>query len=195
MGFLAVFVLAFSVSLDALAVSVALGLTRRPRPVYHAFQAGTCFGVFQFLMPVIGFYLALSCRGWISTMDHWVSLILLSLVGGKMLYDAMKKSDEDKEDGSLASCGWLCLLPASLATSVDALAVGVTLALTDTALWFPALAMGGVTAVVSAVGVLLGHRFGRAFLHERAMTAIGGIAVILIGVQIFYTHMREGIVQ
>ncbi len=187
MGFFALLLLALSVSLDALAVSVAGALCDRQRPGLHALAAGGVFGGFQFLMPLAGFYLIRPWQAWVTAWDHWLALILLTLVGGKMLWEAARPRPDSEPCVRSRPFAPGVLLLAGVATSLDALAVGISLALLKIPVWPAAVAMGLVTALVAAAGVLLAVRVGRDRLPERAMTAVGGAVIILIGIKIFFT--------
>lgn len=147
-------------------------------------------------MPVIGFFAATMLQSVVASVDHWLAFVLLGLVGGKMIYEAIAEKEPEKNgDGSpCLNCPPDFFAPKALvvpavATSLDALAVGAGLAFAGTGIWLPALAMGVVTAAASIAGVLLGTRIGM-LAGERVMMIVGGSAIILIGVKILLEHLE-----
>ncbi len=188
-----VILIAVSVSLDAFAISVGGALCDRTgRTGRNAAWAALFFGGFQILMPLIGFGAGRLLCDVVAAADHWLAFGLLTLVGGKMIVEGIRfepecsGKNEERERGDFFAPKAL-LIPA-VATSLDALAVGGGLAFAGRGIWVPALAMGVVTALLSAAGVLLGRRIG-AFAGERAMMIAGGCAIVLIGVKILLEHV------
>jgi manganese efflux pump family protein len=175
--------LAVGLAMDAFAVAVATGLLLQRVTARHTFRIAFHFGLFQFLMPVIGWSAGHWLSGWLSAWDHWIALVLLGYVGVKMLWEA--------REGKLADAardptrGWL-LVTLSVATSVDALAVGFSLAMLDVSIWMPSVVIGLVAALLSAVGILFGGRIGARW--GRTALIAGGIVLILIGLKILLDH-------
>lgn len=197
MSVVEVLLIAVSVSIDALAVSIGGALCDRTgRRLRNAAWAALFFGGFQIIMPVIGFFAATMLQSVVASVDHWLAFVLLGLVGGKMIYEAIAEKEPEKNgDGSpCLNCPPDFFAPKALvvpavATSLDALAVGAGLAFAGTGIWLPALAMGVVTAAASIAGVLLGTRIGM-LAGERGMMIVGGSAIILIGVKILLEHLE-----
>lgn len=187
MSFVAVLLIAVGVSIDAFAVSVSGALCDRTgRKIRNAAWAALFFGGFQILMPLLGFAAAALLQNVVRTMDHWLAFALLGFVGGKMIFEGLRKEEEKAgKDGAEPCCPPDFFAPRALflpaiATSLDALAVGAGLAFAGSGIWIPALAMGVVTAAASAIGVLIGVRLG-SLAGERVMMVIGGCASSLSG--------------
>ena len=178
MGLGELFILALGLSMDAFAVSICKGLGLgkiRPR---HMAIAGAWFGGFQALMPLIGYYLGRFFAEIITAYDHWVAFALLLVIGGKMIWEAMEKEQEDV-DGAMDPKTMLLL---AIATSIDALAVGVTFAFLEVNILPAVLFIGLTTFVCSALGVKVGSVFGARY-KEKAELA-GGVVLVLIGLKI-----------
>lgn len=171
-------------SMDAFAASVCKGLQSKQIHWPQAFITALSFGLFQAGMPIIGWLLGSSFAALIEPVDHWIAFILLALVGAKMLWDAFHEScDVDGSDGfDLRE-----LLILSVATSIDALVVGISFAMTGINIWAAALVIGLTTFVLSLVGFAIGNRFGAKY--ERAATILGGVALILLGLKILAEHL------
>lgn len=183
-------ILGFSVSLDALAVSVSGALTDREHPHIHAIIAGVMFGLFQFLMPLIGGGIGEIAASFVDKYDHYVAFLLLLLVGGKMIYEALKSDgDDEKQEKYRSPFDFPAILILAIATSLDAMAVGLSLKLSGSGIMVPALMMGGITGVVSFAGVIIGSLLGKEFKAEKVLTIIGGVAIILVGVKILLSHL------
>ena len=182
MELIELFLVALSLSMDAFAVSLCKGLSvGRPTPG-QCLTCGAWFGGFQALMPLIGFLLGVRFQGVISSVDHWVAFVLLGLIGANMVREALG-GDEEHVDSSF---GPRAMLPLAVATSIDALAVGVTFAFLRVEI-APAVALIGVTTLVlSAIGVKVGSVFGDRF-QSRAELA-GGVILILMGTKILLEH-------
>ena len=191
----AVLILAVSVSIDAFAVSVGGALCDRTgRCRRNAVNAAAFFGTFQIVMPLIGYFAATLLAGVVAAVDHWLAFLLLGVVGGKMIYEGIRPESEEvrRNEGGECSCPpdffvSIALFIPAVATSIDALAVGASLAFAGTGIWLPAAAMGIVTALASASGVLLGRKLGT-LAGERIMMAAGGTAIVLIGLKILLEH-------
>ena len=171
--------------MDAFAVSVCKGLAvGRVRPKHMA-VAGLWFGGFQALMPLLGFYLGTFFRAYIEKADHWVAFVLLSLIGANMLREAFSKEDEKPAD---ASFGFRTMLVMAVATSIDALAAGIALAMEEGADVFLSVACIGVTTFAfSAAGVKIGSVFGEKYKAKAEIA--GGVILILLGLKILLEHL------
>ena len=175
------FIIAVGLSMDACAVSICKGLSVQKVTFNHAATCGGYFGAFQALMPVIGFVLGVQFRDLITGIDHWIALILLGLIGANMIREALSK-DEEEVDCSFC---FRAMLPLAVATSIDALAVGVTFAAMDigSKIVFAVIFIGVVTFLLSAIGVKIGNLFGMKFKSKAEL--FGGVILILMGVKIF----------
>jgi putative Mn2+ efflux pump MntP len=175
--------IAFSLAMDAFSVSITHGLANQSVKLTTALTLGVSFGSFQAIMPILGWLAGVSIIDVISAFDHWIAFGLLCVVGGRMIYEATKKGS-DRLITSL-SIGTLLLL--SVATSIDALAVGMSLSFLNVAILTPSLVIGVVTFSLSCVGVYLGNRFGR-FLGNK-VEVLGGILLLAIGLRVLIEHM------
>lgn len=174
--------------MDAFAVSIAAGVVI-PRLTYrHVFRVSFHFGLFQFLMPVVGWALGTTVASYIAAWDHWVAFGLLGFIGGKMLFDAWRGSEEDSKVCADPTRG-VSLITLSVATSIDALAVGLSMAMLQVQVWAPAVIIGLVAAALSAVGITFGHKLG--FRFGKWAATLGGVVLIGIGVRILVTHLME----
>jgi len=176
---------AVGLAMDAFAVSIGAGLTLKTVDARQTLRLAWHFGLFQALMPIIGWLAGLSVERWIAPVDHWIAFGLLAVIGGKMIHEALKDDDEETRRGDPTK-GWSLVL-LSLATSIDALAVGLSLALLDVSIWWPAVVIGLVAGAFTTVGMQLGKRFGA--LLGRRMESVGGIVLIAIGVKILAEHL------
>ena len=184
MGFAELFILAVGLSMDAFAVAVCKGLSIRALMPRHAIVVGLWFGAFQALMPLIGWLLGSAFADMIEAVDHWIAFVLLAFIGGNMIREALQGDDEDC-DPSLAP---LAMLVLAVATSIDALAVGVTFAFLRVDI-LPAVTLIGVcTFLISAAGVKVGNVFGARY-KARAELA-GGAVLVLIGLKILLEHLK-----
>lgn len=177
MGFLEIFVLAVGLSMDAFAVSICKGLSVRKMKLRHALIAGAYFGGFQALMPLIGYFLGSFFADMITKYAHWIAFVLLIIIGGNMLKEAM--GEDENVDACMDAKEMLLL---AIATSIDALAVGVTFAFLKVQI-VPAVSfIGCVTFVCSAIGVKIGSIFGSKYRSKAEFC--GGVILILIGLKI-----------
>ena len=179
------FLIAVGLSMDAFAVSVCKGLSMPKLNKKHAVIIGLYFGGFQALMPLIGYFLGSHFKDAITSFDHWIAFILLVIIGGNMVKESREK-DEDELDASIDVKTMLVL---AIATSIDALAVGVTFAFLQVQI-VPAVSFIGVTTFcLSVIGVAVGHYFGMKY-KSRAELA-GGIILILMGCKILIEHLLQ----
>lgn len=183
MGFVDLLILAVGLSMDAFAVSICKGLSIQRLKLRHAVTVGLWFGVFQALMPSIGYLLGYAFADLIAAVDHWIAFVLLAIIGGNMIRESLGKDEEDCNP-SLAFGEMLML---AVATSIDALAVGVTFAFLRVNL-LPAVTLIGVcTFLISAVGVKIGNAFGSRYKSKAEL--LGGVVLVLIGLKILLEHL------
>jgi putative Mn2+ efflux pump MntP len=184
MNLLTVILIALGLSMDAFAVSVANGIAvRRLKPGY-ALRIALYFGGFQALMPLLGWASGLALRGFLGAVDHWIALVLLCFIGGKMIWESSKLEQAEKDCDPLKD---YTLLVLAIATSIDALVVGFTFACLKVGIVGPVLIIGATTFVLCLAGVFIGNRFGHLF--EKKIEIVGGLILIGIGVKIFVQHM------
>ncbi len=184
MSIIEVFLLALSMAMDAFAVCLGVGTQAQHSSKRQTFRLSFHFGLFQFVMPIIGWFAGMKIVRFISGYDHWVAFGLLAFVGVRMIRSGLDPSPEaDKGDPSR---GWSLVLLA-VATSIDALAVGFSLGLVGVTIWYPAAVIGVVTGLVSWLGLRLGHRLGVKFGKRTEMA--GGSLLVLIGLRILVQHL------
>lgn len=188
MSWSSVIVVAIGLAMDAFAVSVATGLALQRVTHAHVIRMAFAFGAFQFFMPVLGWYAGRSIASHILELDHWVAFALLAAIGGKMLWEAWV--DHPREFRSDPTVGWH-LLTLSIATSIDALAVGLSMAVSLTPdIWTPSVVIGVVAAALTAFGLHFGARIGRG--STRWADLLGGVALIGVGTSILVEHLCGG---
>jgi putative Mn2+ efflux pump MntP len=188
-----VVLIGLSLSMDAFAVSVGSGISIRDLKLFHALRGAFFFGLFQFIMPVAGWYLGRSIFSLIEDYDHWIAFVLLALIGGKMIKESfdIKLSPREAAGGAgkaaadIRSLGTLFVL--TVATSIDALAVGISYSVLDRDIWSAAGLIGGITFAVCLAGFELGRRIG--LLFEKTAQITGGLILIGIGVKILLEHI------
>lgn len=187
---LSVFLIAMSLAMDALAAAVSIGICIPKVRTRHALKVALIFGGFQALMPAIGWYLGTAFRHIIQPVDHWIAFTLLAIIGGKMIYDAWRERDND-DDPDFCPIGEPTetkrLMGLGIATSIDALAAGISLSIEHVSLWISILVIGVVTFIICFAGVFFGKRLGKRFRRRACM--IGGIVLILIGMKIVIEHI------
>ena len=170
--------------MDAFAVSITSGFTAKQLRLPYALKIAFFFGLFQAIMPLIGWSLGYGIRDYLSEIDHWIAFIILSFIGGKMIYEAKIIKKEEKDILILTTYALLIL---SIATSIDALAVGLSLSAINISILTPALIIGIVTFIFCIIGVFIGNRFGHLF--ESEIETIGGLILIGIGIKILIEHI------
>ncbi len=176
--------LAVGLAMDALAVSVGAGLVLRKLTPRHVFRLAFHFGLFQFLMPVVGWMAGRTVEVYIRDVDHWVAFGLLAFVGGKMLWEAFRK-EPGAETGD-PTRGWMLVI-LSIATSLDALAVGLSMAFLQVSVWIPSAVIGAVACAFTAAGILCGSRIGNRL--GRWPQIVGGLVLLGIGTRILVSHL------
>ena len=184
MGLLELFILAVGLSMDACAVSICKGLATQKVTLKHMGLAGLWFGGFQALMPLIGYFLGSAFEKYVTAIDHWIAFVLLGAIGGNMIKEAFSK-EENEADGSF---GIKTMFLMAVATSIDALAVGITFALLpDVNIIAAVLFIGVITFTLSAIGVKLGNVFGAKYKAKAELA--GGIILIILGTKILIEHL------
>lgn len=186
MGFIELILLAIGLSMDAFAVAVCKGLNMRKVNYKHTLLIALFFGGFQAIMPLIGWVLGKQFEQYITSFDHWIAFGLLVLIGGKMIWEVFRGEDEE-------AC--VCtqkfdlkeLFILAIATSIDALAVGITFAFLQVNIWGPISLIGVTTFGLSIVGVMIGNKFGEKYKSKAELA--GGIILILIGFKILIEHL------
>lgn len=180
-----ILLLGVSLSMDAFAVSICQGLSLKSFSLKHVLTIGLWYGGFQFLMPTVGFFLSSRYADMIASFDHWIAFGLLFLIGANMIREALFEKDEEKKLSS--SLAFFLMLKLAIATSIDALAVGVSLAMIQDAIIFPALLIGLTTFTISALGVSFGKLIETKFSSKAEIA--GGVVLILLGVKILIEHL------
>ena len=209
MNFLELFVLAVGLGMDTFAVSICAGVTAAGATLKRALIIGLYFGIFQAAMPVIGYFAAVRFSALISDFDHWIVFLLLSFIGGKMIYGSRKKDDDCEAEGAggvggangtsgaggAGGAGGIggalrpaVMVPLALATSIDALAVGVSFSLLNVNIVLSVIVIGITTMAMSMAGINIGEVFGAKFKSKAEVA--GGIILIVIGLRILFEHLE-----
>lgn len=184
MSLLTIFILAVGLGVDAFSVAIGIGASNNKKSWAPVLRLSLAFGLFQFVMPLIGWLAGSTVVDRIQSFDHWIAFALLVLVGGKMIWEGLEKeSDEQKTDQTR---GWPLFL-LSIATSIDALAVGFSFSLLKTAILFPAAIIGVVCFMMTAVGMIFGKGLVRIF--GKKVEILGGLVLIAIGIKILIEHV------
>ena len=189
MGYLELALIGVGLSMDAFAVSICKGLSMRKVDKKYMLVLAAFFGGFQALMPTLGWFLGSQFQTYITAIDHWIAFILLTLIGGKMILDVIKEKGENEEvcpdDSVRIDLKEFFLL--AVATSIDALAVGITFAFLQVKLASSVTIIGCITFCFTIAGVLIGNVFGTKFKDKA--TILGGVILIAIGVKILLEHL------
>jgi len=182
MGVIEIILIGVGLAMDAFAVSICKGLSMPKMEWKKAGIIGMYFGGFQALMPVIGYFLGVGFEDKIKSIDHWIALILLSIIGINMIREAFSAEDEadDKID-------FKTMIILAIATSIDALTVGVTFAFLSVNIWFSIVVIGIITFIMSIIGVKIGNVFGDKYKSKAEIT--GGIILILLGIKVLLEHL------
>lgn len=183
LGIVELFILAVGLSMDAFAVSVCKGLALNKITVKNAAIVGMWFGGFQALMPAIGYFLGVQFKDYITSIDHWIAFILLCLIGVNMIKESLSKVEEGED----ASLGIKTMLLLAIATSIDALAVGVTFAFLNVNILYAVIFIGITTFALSMAGVKIGNVFG--IKYKSKAEIVGGSILILLGIKILLEHL------
>lgn len=183
MDIVSIIFIAVGLAMDAFAVSITSGIAIRKLKVNHAVRIALFFGSFQAIMPVLGWLSGLTLKGFISSVDHWIAFGLLSFIGCKMIYESFKVEEGDRT--SPLNIGILLIL--SIATSIDALAIGISFAFLGISIVTPVIVIGVITFILSLSGVFIGNKFGHLF--EKKVEVLGGLILISIGIKILLEHL------
>nr|MDO8081240.1 manganese efflux pump MntP family protein [Candidatus Freyarchaeota archaeon] len=179
MDIISIVLIAFGLAIDCFAVSISSGITIKQVRIRDAVKIGLFFGGFQVGMPVLGWLAGTGLEDFVSGVDHWIALGLLGIIGGRMIYEALKKEEDVREINPLSLH---VLLMLSIATSIDALAVGVSFAFLGVFILNPIIVIGAVAFLLSFIGVFAGARFGQIFKNK--IKIVGGLILIGIGLKI-----------
>ncbi len=181
MGTIDIIVIAVGLAMDAAAVSLAAAASGFAKDGRAVFRLAFHFGLFQFIMPVIGWFLGVGFVSYLKAFDHWIAFGLLLFVGGRMILSGMDSSEETiKKDPSRG----MTMVMLSIATSIDALAIGLSLAMLDVNIWYPSVMIGIITAGMSLLAIGIGKRLG--ILFGKRMEMVGGMILIFIGSRIIF---------
>ena len=186
MGVIELLVLALGLSMDAFAVSICKGLSVPKLQAKHCLICGVYFGGFQALMPLIGWLLGTQFESLITNIDHWIVFALLALIGGKMIFDSLKGGEEE-DCGCEDKLDIKELVGLSFATSIDALAVGISFAFLQVKVLPSVACIGVTTCLLSILGVAIGQKFGAKYKDKA--TLVGGVVLIGIGLKILLEHL------
>jgi putative Mn2+ efflux pump MntP len=184
MGLFQIILIAIGLSMDAFAVAITLGLSVKKLKLKHVLITGLLFGIFQGIMPLIGYAVGQSFANVIQDLDHWVAFVLLGIIGGKMIVDSFSKDKENTNENAFILTTMLVL---AIATSIDALAVGVTFAFFEINVVMAVLFIGFITFFISMWGVKIGNMFGTKFKSKAEF--IGGVVLVVIGLKILIEHL------
>ena len=184
MSFVEILLIGIGLSMDAFSVSICKGLTTKQFSWKMALTCGLWFGFFQALMPVIGYFLGSQFEQYITAVDHWIAFGLLFLIGANMIREAVWGKDDQQNNSAM---DFKTMLLLAIATSIDALAVGISFACIQVKIWSSILIIGVTTFLFSVLGVKIGNVFGSKF--EKSAGIIGGIILILIGLKILLEHL------
>lgn len=183
MGMMELFLIAVGLSMDAFAVSICKGLSVRKATLKQSLTVGAYFGGFQALMPTLGFLLGVQFESFIVSIDHWIAFVLLAFIGGNMIRESFQKDEEEMT----ASFDFKTMLPLAIATSIDALAMGVTFAFLQVNIVPAVLFIGVITFVLSAIGLKVGNVFGAKYKSRAEL--FGGVVLVLMGIKILLEHL------
>lgn len=184
-----IIIIGIGLAMDAFAVSVSSGVSIKKMHLKHAMLMAAFFGGFQAIMPILGWSGGIFFRDHIQSVDHWIAFGLLTLIGAKMIYESTKLKDDDKKQSDPHNIYILFTL--AIATSIDALAVGITFSCLNYNIWEAAVLIGIITFVISFIGAQLGKKIGH-HLGENKIEILGGLILIGIGVKILIEHLMEG---
>ena len=191
MGIFELFILAVGLSMDAFAVAICKGLATQKLKPRHMLTVGAWFGGFQALMPLIGYFLGTAFAKYVTAIDHWIALVLLCGIGGNMIKESFEKEEEEECDCGCDSYGFKKMFVMAIATSIDALAAGISLAMdlngNNTYAFIAVAFIGIITFTLSAFGVKIGNIYGAKFKSKAEFA--GGAILILLGVKILLEHL------
>lgn len=183
MSILEILLIAIGLAMDAFTVSICKGLSMKKMNWKKAIIVGLYFGIFQALMPIIGYFLGSTFEDLVTHIDHWIAFVLLVTIGGNMLKEAFANNSENCND----NVDFKTMSILAIATSIDALAIGITFAFLQVNIWISAIIIGIVTFAISIIGVKIGNEFGDRY--ERRAETVGGFILIFMGVKILLEHL------
>ncbi|MBN2301821.1 MAG: manganese efflux pump [Lentisphaerae bacterium] len=186
MGLLTIIFIAFALAMDAFAVSIAEGIVVQHFRMRHALTIGTWFGVFQAVMPLLGWMTGSRVRNFVQEIDHWIAFGLLLFIGLKMIWEAFRMESIEKQTDPLNA---FVLFALSVATSVDAFAAGISFAMLNLAIVTPIIIIGLITFCISVLGVWIGNKCGHCF--EKPIAIAGGCMLVVIGVRILISGLKN----
>ncbi len=178
-----ILLISIGLAMDAFAVSICKGLSMKKMNWENAVIIALYFGVFQALMPLIGYFLGMTFESIVTTFDHWVAFALLTLIGGGMIKESFDDEDDKKND----RVDFKTMVVLAIATSIDALAVGITFAFFDVNIVLAVSIIGIITFIISVLGVKIGNRFGDKYQNKAQI--MGGIILVLLGFKILLEHL------
>ncbi len=183
MGFFEIILISIGLAMDAFAIAICKGLAMKNGTTKKGIIVATYFGIFQAIMPFLGYTLGISFEVAIKTLDHWIAFILLVVIGLNMIKESLSKKQEEVND----DLSFKTMIILALATSIDALAVGVSFAFLGVNIFFSILCIGIITFVISFFGVLIGNKFGKKLKNKSEL--LGGIILIIMGIKILLDHL------
>lgn len=190
MSIISLMALAFGMSMDAFATAIAKGATYQNPSLVRALKAGVLFGAIEGVAPIIGWLLGEAAQGWLSHVDHWLAFVLLGFLAIKFMRDALKGDVQIKGDQqTMAKSGFGLVLITAVATSIDSLVVGVSLAFLEVNIWLAAVLIGLATMIMVTLGLYLGNRLGLRF--GRVAMFVGGVILLMIGTTILVSHLMS----
>ncbi|MDR0978940.1 MAG: manganese efflux pump MntP family protein [Lachnospiraceae bacterium] len=184
MSLFEIIIIAISLAMDAFAVSICKGISMKRIKWKNTCIIALYFGAFQALMPTIGYFLGTTFSAMLTSIDHWIAFVLLGIIGIKMIKESLENEKEDIDDG----VGFKSMIVLAIATSIDALAVGVTFAFLNVNILFSVAMIGLITFALSIVGVNVGSKLGSKY--GKIAEKIGGIVLILLGIKILFEHLN-----
>lgn len=176
-------IIAFSMSADAFAASIGKGVVLQKPKLSYAMRIGLVFGGVETLTPIIGWLLGIMASGFIASVDHWVAFAILSIIGGKMIYEGLHNEETERKESHKLSI----LILTAIGTSIDAMAVGATFALLNVNIWIMAAMIGAATFMMATIGIMTGHYIGTK--AGKIAEVLGGLCLIAIGTKILIEHL------
>lgn len=183
MGILGIALIGIGLAMDAFAVSVCKGLSMKKMNWKKTIIIGTYFGAFQAIMPLIGYFLGIGFQDKVTSIDHWIAFVLLLIIGINMIKEALAGEEEGKND----NVNFKEMIVLAIATSIDALAIGITFAFLEINIFLAIGIIGIITFIISIIGVKIGNVFGNKY--EKGAQIVGGVILILMGIKILLEHL------
>ena len=183
MGIIEIVLIGLSLAMDAFAVSICKGLSMKKMNWKSAIIISLYFGIFQAFMPVVSYFLGSTFESYVTNIDHWIAFILLSLIGGNMIKESFDSEDKKKND----KIDFKTMIALAIATSIDALAIGITFAFFEVNLLLSISIIGIITFLLSIIGVKIGNKFGDKYQNKAEF--VGGLILVLLGIKILLEHL------